>query len=142
MPPNVPLSVCVQVDAAITPNVLYVGPPAYSKSHVVTAGSPIGLISARVPRTVQVLALENDGDVVPHVDGRANDPAVNVTTVTVHHNHHDVLADHSLHESYLPGAADADASPDRSVTQFRASAGAFFTASSVSTRTYAVTRQS
>ena len=39
---------------------------------VITAGAPISATVDRIPRSVQVLALENAGDVVPHLDGQPN----------------------------------------------------------------------
>ena len=55
---------------------------AYNVIHVLTAGSPIGL--ADVPDDVQVLALENNNDVVPHLDSTDNPRSPNVTSVTVY----------------------------------------------------------
>jgi hypothetical protein len=42
----------------------------FTVTHVVTAGSPIAHVP--VPAGVSVLALEHNGDVVPHLDGAAN----------------------------------------------------------------------
>jgi len=109
-------------------------------SHVVTAGSPIGLIAGSVPSGVDVLALENDGDVVPHLDGAQNPDRVNVTTATVRHDHGDIAANHDLDASYLPGAADVDTSDDPSVRAYLAGLGGFLTADAVQTRTYVITR--
>jgi pimeloyl-ACP methyl ester carboxylesterase len=52
-------------------------------THVVTAGSPIGEVSDELPRSVQVLALENDDDVVPATDSADNPEDPNITTVHV-----------------------------------------------------------
>ena len=109
-------------------------------SHVVTAGAPIGLIAGGTPSNVDVLALENDGDVVPHLDGAQNPDRVNVTTATVRHDHGDIAANHDLDASYLPGAADIDASDDPSVRAYLAGIGGFLTADTVRTRTYVITR--
>lgn len=109
-------------------------------SHVVTAGSPIGLIAGSVPDSVDVLAIENDGDVVPHLDDAANPDRVNVTTVTVAHNQGSVLTDHSLPASYVPGAADIDASDDPSVRAYLAGLSGFLNADSVQTLRYVITR--
>ena len=108
---------------------------------VVTAGSPIGSASARVPRSVQVLALQNSGDVVPELDGVANAPTPNVSTVTVDHDHGELLDNHDLRLSYVPGAQDVDASADPSIAAFRRDASAFLTGAKVSTQTYVVTRR-
>src|SRR5882757_714437 len=109
-------------------------------SHVVTAGAPIGLIAGGTPSNVDMLALENDGDVVPHLDGAQNPDRVNVTTATVRHDHGDIAANHDLDASYLPGAADIDASDDPSVRAYLAGIGGFLTADTVHTRTYVITR--
>lgn len=109
-------------------------------THVVTAGSPIGISARRLPKDVQLLALENDGDVVPHLDGAANPAAVNLTTVTVSRNSASLGRNHSLEDSYLPGARDVDASDDTSVRTFRASADRFFTAAEIRTSSFVITR--
>lgn len=112
----------------------------FAITNVVTAGAPIGPTSAEVPRKVQVLALENTGDVVPHLDGIDNAPLPNVTTVTINHDHGEVLDNHDLALSYLPGAKDVDASTDPSIDAFRRSATSFLDGKRVSTRTYVITR--
>jgi len=112
----------------------------FTITNVVTAGAPIGLTSANVPRSVQVLAIENAGDVVPHLDGVNNEPSPNISTVTVHHQHGEVLDNHDLRRSYVPGAQDIDASTDPSIEAFRRSADPFLGATAVSTQTYVVTR--
>ena len=109
-------------------------------SHVVTAGSPIGAVAARVPARVQVLALENSGDLVPHADGATNPDRTNITTVAIRRDHGTVSANHDIEESYLPGAADVDASGDASVRAFLGSAQRFFDARDVQTSRYVITR--
>jgi len=108
--------------------------------HVVTAGAPLGLIAGTVPASVNVLALENDGDVVPHLDGAENPDRLNVTTVTAHRGHGDVIANHSLDEAYLAAARDLDASGDPSVRDYLRGLAGFLTASTVRTHTYQITR--
>ncbi len=108
--------------------------------HVVTAGAPLGLIAGNVPAGVDVLALENDGDVVPHLDGAENPDRLNVTTVTTHRGHGDVIANHSLDEAYLAAARDLDAGDDPSVRDYLRGLAGFLTASTVRTRTYQITR--
>jgi pimeloyl-ACP methyl ester carboxylesterase len=109
-------------------------------SHVVTAGAPIGLVAGGVPSDVEVLAVENEGDVVPHLDGAPNPDRVNVTTVTVHHDHGAVLANHDVNVSYVPGAADIDASTDPSLRAYLAGLAGFLTAGTVRTCRYLITR--
>lgn len=109
-------------------------------SHVVTAGAPIGMVAGGVPSDVDVLAIENDGDVVPHLDDAPNPDRVNVTTVTVHHDHGAILANHNVNASYVPGAADIDASHDPSLRAYLAGLGGFLTATTVCTRRYLISR--
>lgn len=107
---------------------------------VLTAGAPIGQVSGHVPASVQVLAMENAPDVVPHADGRDNARRPNVTTVTVHHDEGSVGGDHGIDTAYLPGAADVDRSTDPSVEAFLRHASPFLTATDVSTSVYVVKR--
>jgi hypothetical protein len=109
-------------------------------SHVVTAGAPIGLVAGAVPSDIDVLAIENDCDVVPHLDDAPNPDRVNVTTATVHHDHGAILANHDVNASYVPGAADIDASHDPSLRAYRAGLSGFLTATTVRTRTYLISR--
>lgn len=109
-------------------------------THVVTAGSPVALTAGSLPAGVQLLALENSRDVVPHLDGRRNPDRPNVTTVTGSRDRGGVVADHGLRTAYGPIAADSDASQHRSVRAFLAGAGHFFTATEVTTVRYVVTR--
>ncbi len=80
---------------------------------MVTAGAPIGLTAGALPPGVQVLALENHNDVVPHLDGRTNPDRTNITTVTIDRDDGTIGTDHSVAQSYVPGAADVDASATR-----------------------------
>ena len=110
-------------------------------SHVVTAGSPVGLTVAKLPGSVQVLALENRNDIVPHLDGRTNPDKINVTTVSVRHGNGEIVDDHTIEQSYLPGARDVDASNDPSIRSFLSGASGFFDATRVQTHRYVITRQ-
>jgi hypothetical protein len=109
-------------------------------THVVTAGSPIGRVARTLPASVQVLALENAADVVPHCDAADNPDRPNLTTVTVDEQHHDIVANHDLVESYEPAAADADASGNASIRAFTKSAHGFLTGSAMHTHAYWLTR--
>jgi hypothetical protein len=97
----------------------------YNVTHVVTAGSPVGNIP--VPPGVQMLSLENNSDLVPHLDARANADAANHTTVTfdLPGQAHDIGTAHSIGESYLPAAQRLDQGGVASVDAFTASASAF-----------------
>lgn len=109
-------------------------------THVVTAGSPVGLIVSTLPGSVRVFALENHNDLVPHLDGRTNPDQVNVTTATVNRGSGAIIDDHDLASSYLPGASDVDASDDPSIRSFLSGARGFFEATSVQTHTYVISR--
>jgi pimeloyl-ACP methyl ester carboxylesterase len=98
----------------------------FDVTHVVTAGSPIGRTVGGLPESVRVLALENTADVVPQLDARDNPVRPNVTTVHFDRNSGRVQSNHSLLDSYIPGAADCDASDDPSVRAFTRSASGFF----------------
>lgn len=113
----------------------------FDVTHVVTAGSPIGLTVGRLPNSIQVLALENRRDAVPHLDGRDNPDALNVTTVGFDPGPQSIGAEHGIGTSYLPGAERVDASDDPAIRAFLAGTAGFFTATSVETRTYAVSRR-
>lgn len=112
----------------------------FDVTSVVTAGSPIGLSVGSVPRSVQVLALENDDDVIPHLDGASNPALPNVTTVSFHSGDGTITDDHSLGDGYLPGAADVDASDDASVRDWLRGAHPFLDATAADTEDYVITR--
>jgi pimeloyl-ACP methyl ester carboxylesterase len=112
----------------------------FDVTHVVTAGSPVALTVGQLPRRVQVLALENRRDVVPHLDGRANPDRRNVTTATASSGDGTVLGDHAVEGAYVPIAEEVDASRNRSVRDFLDGAGDFFRGTEVRTTTYQVTR--
>jgi hypothetical protein len=95
----------------------------FTVTHVVTAGAPIA--RAGIPGSVQVLALENAADVVPHLDGRPNDDEPNVTTVTFEVQNGGVGLNHSIRDAYRVGARAVDRSDDPSIAAFRAAAGSF-----------------
>lgn len=111
-------------------------------THVVTAGSPVA--RAGVPESVQVLALENATDLVPRLDGRANDDDPHVTTVTFDLQHGDVGRNHGL-DAYRVGAEAVDRSDDPSITAYLAGADAFLVApgeaATVVAHVYAIGRE-
>jgi hypothetical protein len=112
----------------------------FTITHVVTAGAPIARTVAELPGSVEVLALENGRDVVPHLDGARNPDRTNVTTVVGDRGDGTLVGDHALRETYVPLAADADVTADRSVRDFVRSADGFLCGTHVETRTYVVTR--
>ncbi|MCW2602566.1 MAG: hypothetical protein JWN61_701 [Pseudonocardiales bacterium] len=79
------------------------GSRRFNVTNVVTAGSPIAKID--IPEDVEVVALENRDDLVPHLDGGPNEGSGNVLTITVDTGATGSAA-HVLDTGYAP-AADA-----------------------------------
>jgi hypothetical protein len=90
----------------------------YHVTHVVTAGSPIA--TSGIPDHVQVLSLENTGDVVPLLDGEANPATAHHVTVQADVHSGSFGAEdgqnHSL-STYGQIAGAVDASDDPSLQQ-------------------------
>jgi len=90
----------------------------YDVTHVVTAGSPIA--TSGIPDHVQVLSLENTGDVVPLLDGEANPATAHHVTVQADVHSGSFGAEdgqnHSL-STYGQIAGAVDASDDPSLQQ-------------------------
>jgi hypothetical protein len=95
----------------------------YNVTHVVTAGSPIARVD--IPPHVQVLALENRHDIVPHLDARDNRDRPNVTTVTFDAKLGSIGDNHGTATAYLPAARLLDGSNAPSIEAYRRSAAAF-----------------
>jgi hypothetical protein len=94
----------------------------------------------RLPPGVEVLALENAGDVVPHLDDATNPDRLNVTTVTIGRDHGSLSANHDLATSYLPAARELDASSDPAVRDYLAGLAGFLSAQRVRTHAYLARR--
>jgi hypothetical protein len=112
----------------------------FDVTHVVTAGSPIGRTVGRLPATVDLLALENATDVVPHLDAADNPDRPNVTTVGFGAGDGTILGDHLLDPSYEEGARLVDASRALSLRDFEHSLSGFFAGGTAVTHTYTVSR--
>ncbi|MFC5285668.1 hypothetical protein ACFPM7_01270 [Actinokineospora guangxiensis] len=111
----------------------------YNVTHVVTAGSPVGNID--VPDNVQVLSLENSGDIVPHLDARDNPNSDNRVTVTFDNQTGTVGGNHGIGGNYTDAARQLDQSSDPSVRRFIESAGGFLGGQDVTTYEYTVSRR-
>ena len=109
-------------------------------THVVTAGAPIGIDLKSLPSTVQVMAIENESDLVPQLDGATNPDRPNITTVTIDAYHDSITANHDIAGSYVPGARSIDASSAPSITSFLGGIDGFVNANTVTTHTYDITR--
>jgi hypothetical protein len=112
----------------------------FDVTHVVTTGAPIGRTIASLPPRVQVLALENNRDVVPHLDGVANPDRANVVTVSARRGDGTIVGDHRLDTVYRPLSADVAASTDDSVTHFLDTAHGYFEGRKVVTHMYQIVR--
>jgi hypothetical protein len=91
----------------------------FDVTNVVTAGSPVGLVSG-YPAGTHVLSLENSGDVVPLLDGRGNADSVQQVTVRFDDQEASLLGNHRM-VHYVRGGAAVDASHDPSIREQLAS---------------------
>jgi hypothetical protein len=114
-------------------------PGSYRITHLVTAGSPIGLVD--VPPSVQALCLENKGDVVPELDTADNRRHSSQLTIGIDRGGTGLDARHDLDAAYLRGARDVDASGDPSIRAWLAGASPFLTGERITTTAYRVVRQ-
>jgi pimeloyl-ACP methyl ester carboxylesterase len=108
-------------------------------THLLTAGAPIGLVA--IPSQVQVLSLENAGDVVVGLDAADNRSRPNQITVRTTRAASTFGASHSLAGAYLPAARDVDAAGDKSVGAWVSGAAAFLTGNGIETRAFQIDRQ-
>jgi hypothetical protein len=127
--------VAVEVAAAARPT------GEFDVTHVITAGSPIGRTVGALPSYIEVLALENSTDVVPHLDASANPAARNVTTVAFTAGDGTIRGDHALVPSYEYGARLVDRSNNPSLREFEDGAAGFFSGGRAEAHTYVVRRR-
>ena len=90
------------------------GQSDYNVTDVVTAGSPTAQVGG-FPTGVNVLSLEQHGDLVPLLDGEPNPPSVEQTTVVIDADPGPGIEAHHDHDVYIAGGAAVDASTDPSV---------------------------
>lgn len=108
----------------------------FAITHVVTAGAPIGRYAAHIPRSVQVLALENTDDIVPHLDDDHRNPdRTNLVTVRGK-----VAGGHHLDPAYEALAAEVDDSDDPSIRAYLKGAHGYLSGREVSAHVYVVSR--
>ena len=91
------------------------GHGGYHVTDVVTAGSPTAQVDGFPPGT-HVLSLEQQGDVVPELDGAPNPDTVEQTTVLFDADPADGVLAHHSYDAYEQGAGLVDASTDPSVS--------------------------
>jgi pimeloyl-ACP methyl ester carboxylesterase len=111
----------------------------FNVTHVITAGSPVGRMP--VPDGVQMLSLENNGDIVPHLDAAENPAADNRTTVTFDNQSGTIVGNHAITHNYADAAHQLDSSTAASVRRFRDSANIFISGVSVQTHQYTIERR-
>lgn len=111
----------------------------YNVTHVVTAGSPVGGID--VPDNVQVLSMENRGDIVPHLDARENPNSDNRVNVVFDNQSGTAGGNHAIQGNYTDAGDQLDASTDPSVRAWMDSAGNFLGGTSVDASKYQVVRR-
>ncbi|MCW2843393.1 MAG: hypothetical protein JWN22_1309, partial [Nocardioides sp.] len=87
----------------------------YNVTNVVTAGSPTAQVDGFPPGT-HVISLENQGDVVPLLDGEENPDSPQQVTVHFNDQGSSVGDSHGL-DHYANGAAAVDASGDPSIQE-------------------------
>ena len=107
----------------------------FSVTNVVTLGSPIA--GQEIPARVQVLSLENAGDVVPSSLGERNSPTAN--HVTVEFSDPAAGFEHGL-SHYLSGAEAVDRSDAPGIVEQRAALGGFLNGSHSSSQGFVITR--
>jgi len=111
----------------------------FNVTHVVTAGSPVA--RTPVPASVQVLSLENQHDIVPHLDARDNPDLPNRTTVTFDRQYGTVGENHGIDSSYTPAAIAVDSSGDPSIRHYLDSASDFLNGDRATSHVNQVTRE-
>jgi hypothetical protein len=90
------------------------GPGRFNVTHVVTAGSPTAQVPG-FPAGSHVLSLEQEGDIVPELDGAPNSDSVEQTTVTFDADPDGGVLAHHSYEVYEAGAGLLDEATDPSV---------------------------
>jgi len=92
---------------------------AYTVTNVVTAGSPIASVEG-YPDGSHVLSLENQGDVIPLLDGEDNADSAEQVTVRFDDHEMSIGGNHGL-DHYIQGAEAVQASGDPSIQEQLAS---------------------
>lgn len=90
------------------------GDSGFTVTDVVTAGSPTAQVG-QLPDGLNVLSIEQHGDLVPLLDGEPNPPSAEQTTVVVDAHPGQGIETHHDYDVYVAGGAAVDASTDPSV---------------------------
>jgi len=114
----------------------------FTVTDVVTAGSPTAQVGS-LPDGLNVLSIEQQGDLVPLLDGEPNPPSVEQTTVLVDADPGPGIESHHDHDVYIAGGAAVDASTHPSVVSSVASLhghGFLGTGGQVTSQLFQITR--
>lgn len=82
----------------------------FNVTHVLTAGSPVGLID--VPDRIHVLSLENANDIVPHLDNATNPHGPTRNTAVFTNPTGTVGGNHAVEGNYLQASAQLESRPE------------------------------
>ena len=118
------------------------GESGFTVTDVVTAGSPTAQVG-QLPDGLNVLSIEQHGDLVPLLDGEPNPPSVEQTTVLVDADPGPGIETHHDHDVYIAGGAAVDASSHPSVVSSVASLhehGFLGTGGQVTSQLFQITR--
>lgn len=96
------------------------GDSGFTITDVVTAGAPTAQVGG-YPTGVNVLSIEQHGDLVPLLDGEPNPPSVEQTTVVVDADPGQGIETHHGYDVYVAGGEAVDASTHPSVVSSVAS---------------------
>jgi hypothetical protein len=110
----------------------------YNITNVITAGSPTSQADIPVDSSTHVLSFENNGDVIPLLNGEPNDATGNQVTVQFDDSSAAGFA-HDL-EHYVNGAHAADESGNPDIGEQLASMDGFLHGTTTATHGYVITR--
>jgi hypothetical protein len=144
IPPGAPVALVGHSQGGMTAAQLASNPAftdRFNVQHVITAGAPTAQVP-HIPDNIQVLSLENKGDLVPLTDGEDNPDQPNRTTVRFDHPTGSIGGNHGL-DSYSRGGQLVDQSHDPSLVETKDQLrkdGFVGSTDPVSTSTYTITR--
>jgi hypothetical protein len=144
IPPGAPVALVGHSQGGMTAAQLASNPAftdRFNVQHVITAGAPTAQVP-HIPDNIQVLSLENKGDLVPLTDGEGNPDQPNRTTVRFDHPTGSIGGNHGL-DSYSRGGQLVDQSHDPSLVETKDQLrkdGFVGSTDPVSTSTYTITR--